>query len=159
YADGTVVAVGARETQIVGAHDLVALDVHDLAVEDLRAQTQLTVVRLVGGDRVEGVAQDDWLLERDDGFPGHVDGGLVVARRNGDSRDDGVPGVAGYDHVGQLADGTVGAIDDGAANQLAEEGHKKPPPIPVGMMAGMGWLLNRATLDARHLVAALAGRR
>src|SRR5437763_852294 len=74
HADETVVAVGARETQVVGAHDLVALDVHDLAVEDLHAQTQLPVVRLVGRDRVEGVAQDDRLLERDDLFPRHVDG-------------------------------------------------------------------------------------
>jgi hypothetical protein len=140
HADETVVAVGARETQVVGAHELVALDVHDLTVEDLHAQTQLPVARLVGCDRVEGVAQDHRLLERDNFVPRHVDGGLMAARRNADRRNNGVFGVAGDDHVGQLADRTVGAVDDGAANQLAEEGHKKPPPIPEGIMAGMGWL-------------------
>src|SRR5437763_9814969 len=97
YADETVVAVGARETQVVGAHDLVALDVHDLAVEDLRAQTQLPVARLVGGDLVEGMAQDDRLLKGDDLFPRHVDGGPAVPRRNADSGDDGIFGVAGDD--------------------------------------------------------------
>jgi len=117
------VAVGARELQVIGAHDFVPLHVDDLTVEDLHADAQLVVARLVRWDLVEGMAQHDRLVERNDLVPWHGDGVLAAARGHGDGGDDGVLGVVGDEHVGELADGAVAAVDHGAADQFGVERH------------------------------------
>ncbi len=96
---------GGRHAQVVDAHDFLAVDVHDLLVEQFAVEQQLVVGGALVFGVVRGPIEDDRpVVQRADRVERRVAHDAVAAF-DVEARDRREALAAVDDHVGELADG------------------------------------------------------